>query len=102
MRIATRRPDGAWEFSNRGSPFNPSGVMEIEPTSPSCFSVPPTPSSLEPPKSPAEIMKESESKAARLIRQGYDDREFSEDSPPPPAYGQSSSYLDHTSQEIAQ
>ena len=47
-------------------------------------------------------MKERESKAARLIRQGYDDREFSEESLPPPAYGQESGYLDHTSQQTIQ
>jgi len=100
MRIATRRPDGAWEFSNPGTPFNPLGVTEIEPPTPCCSSFPPSPSTLEPPKSPVAIMKERESKAARLIRQGYDDRESSDDSPPPPAYGQSS-YLDHTHEQIS-
>ncbi|KAF8622945.1 hypothetical protein AX15_006621 [Amanita polypyramis BW_CC] len=95
MRIATRRPDGAWEFSFPGSSFTPSGVREIEPAS-STSSVPSTPSSLEPPKSPAQLMKERESKAARLIRKGYDDREFDEESPPPPAYAHESAYLDHT------
>jgi len=68
MRIATRRPDGAWEFSNPGTPFKPLGVTEIEPPTPSCSYFPPSPSTLEPPKSPVEIMKERESKAARLIR----------------------------------
>lgn len=97
MRIATRRPDGAWEFSNPDAPFNPLGITEIEPPTPSCSYFPPSPSTLDPPKSPAEIMKERESKAARLIRQGYDDRESSVDLPPP-AYGQSS-YLDHTREQ---
>ncbi|KIL62519.1 hypothetical protein M378DRAFT_761688 [Amanita muscaria Koide BX008] len=175
MRIATRRPDGAWEFSTPGAAFNPTGVDEIEPpasastsmysptptrstfkvpmtpTTPTKLSAsfqspfPPTPEtpsfppglppsippslppstpttprnvttfaaaasssssparpasqlttmSMEPPKSPAQIMKEHESRAARLIRQGYDDREFSDEAPPP-AYGHDPCYLDHT------
>ncbi|KAK2463023.1 hypothetical protein APHAL10511_004678 [Amanita phalloides] len=126
MRIATRRADGAWEFSHPNSPFNPLGVTEIEPVCSKILSIPPTPSSpepptpsspeprtpsspeprtpsspeprtpssLEPPKSPAAIMKERESQAARLIREGYDAREFSDVLPPPPAYGHDSSYRD--------
>ncbi|KAG6834677.1 hypothetical protein H0H93_008086 [Arthromyces matolae] len=30
MRIATRRPDGAWQFSDPSSPFTPSGVSELD------------------------------------------------------------------------
>lgn len=97
MRVATRRPDGAWEFSHPGTSFNPLGVTELEPV-PGTPSVPSTPSSIEPPKSPAQIMKERESRAARLIRKGYDDREFDEDAPPPPAYGHEPVYLDHAKQ----
>ncbi|PFH47403.1 hypothetical protein AMATHDRAFT_50336 [Amanita thiersii Skay4041] len=98
MRIAIRRPDGAWDFAHPGSPFNPAGVREIEltPHTPGpSSSIPPTPTT---PKSPVELMKERESKAARLIRKGYDDREFDADPdcPPPPAYGQEPGYLDHT------
>ncbi|KAF8627747.1 hypothetical protein AX17_006114 [Amanita inopinata Kibby_2008] len=98
MRIAIRRPDGAWEFAHPGSPFNPAGVREIEVPPPSAgtmSSFPPTPVTPEMPKSPAEMMKERESNAARLIRKGYDYREFDVDTPPP-AYGQAPGYLDHT------
>lgn len=87
MRIAMRRPDGAWHFADPRSPFTPSGVSEID--------VLPSPSSSTGMLPPRVRMKEHEAKASRDLRYGYDyDIDLN---PPPPAYGyDSGGYLPHT------
>lgn len=88
MRIAIRRPDGAWSFEEPRAPFTPSGISDIDlsPSSSSPGLKPRTP-------------KEQESKAAREQRKGYD-RDFDVESAidvAPPAYGiESPGYLNHT------
>jgi len=105
MRIAIRRPDGAWSFSDPRAPFTPSIISDIDALSPSRSYSPspeiynsPSPSASvaflpqEPPKSAAALAKEQESKAAREIRLGYDRFDLQYEDPgdgfiPPPAYG---------------
>jgi len=85
MRIAVRRPDGAWHFTDPRDPFSPSGVSDID--------VLPSPSSsttmLPPPRRPHR--KELEAKAWRdnvnQSRLEYNRDYDVELSPPPPAYG---------------
>lgn len=87
MRIATRRPDGAWQFSDPQAPFTPTGVSEID--------VLPSPSSstasMLPPRS-----HRKEREAAREARKEYD-RDYDLDlNPPPPAYGYDyGGYINH-------
>jgi hypothetical protein len=92
MRLAIRRPDGAWDFTDPSEPFTPSGISDIHisPVSPST-----TPSSNHrSSKSAVRQYKEQESTVSRMIRLGYDAREadlaFTEGPlpHPPPAYGQ--------------
>ncbi|KAF8058600.1 hypothetical protein FPV67DRAFT_509767 [Lyophyllum atratum] len=87
MRIAMRRPDGAWQFGDTRRPFTPSGVSEID--------VLPSPSSstgLLPPR----VRKEHEAKASRDLRYGHDHDYDIDINPPPPAYGYDySGYLPH-------
>ncbi|RDB20783.1 hypothetical protein Hypma_012214 [Hypsizygus marmoreus] len=76
MRIAIRRPDGAWHFADPRTPFTPSGVSEID--------VLPSPSSSSSIKFPRRVhAKEYETKLSRELHMGYDDIEAN---PPPPAY----------------
>ncbi|KAF8805200.1 hypothetical protein BYT27DRAFT_7192928 [Phlegmacium glaucopus] len=84
MRIAFRRPDGAWHFADSRTPFTPSGVKDIDvhpPASPSTsfFSF----------NSKIPSNKEREVKAARDLYKGYGsefDFETNPFAPPPPAY----------------
>jgi len=85
MRIAFRRPDGAWHFADSRTPFTPLGVNDIE--------VLPSPTS-----SSASLFyfnakipsnKEREAKTARDLYKGHNpefDFEISSIVPPPPAY----------------
>ncbi|KAG6829021.1 hypothetical protein H0H92_005929 [Tricholoma furcatifolium] len=82
MRIAIRRPDGAWLFSNPHDPFSPYGVSEID--------ILPSPlSSTASLSSPVKSKGGGDSKSLRNLRSDYDHRYDSVlDLPlPPPAYG---------------
>ncbi|KAF8161535.1 hypothetical protein B0H34DRAFT_383755 [Crassisporium funariophilum] len=85
MRIAIRRPDGAWHFADSRTPFTPVGVKDIDvlpspmSSSTSMFSF----------NSRLPSNKELEAKAARDFHKGYDsefDFAVSSHVPPPPAY----------------
>lgn len=80
MRIALRRPDGAWHFADSRTPFMPTGVNDID--------VLPSPTS-----SSASLLslnvkipsnKEREAMAARDLYKGHDPESVA--IPPPPAY----------------
>ncbi|KXN82439.1 hypothetical protein AN958_02558 [Leucoagaricus sp. SymC.cos] len=102
MRIAIRRPDGAWDFTDPNQPFTPNGVTDIVPSpvsSTATFSSISKRQQEAPPavnRGSAAILayKEQESRAAQMIRLGYDARDHDlamGDGPlpyPPPAYGQ--------------
>lgn len=98
MRIAIRRPDGAWDFADSSQPFTPTGVSDICP-SPMSSSATLISSSKRhkgstATRSTVQEYKAQESRASQMIRLGYDARDDSldmGDSPlahPPPAYGQ--------------
>jgi len=86
MRIAIRRPDGAWHFTDSRTPFTPSGIHDlvpspISPSSPSTLSLSSANSRL-PSRKAQEAKKET-------LRQRYDpdlDFEVHLTIPPPPAY----------------
>ncbi|TFK45119.1 hypothetical protein BDQ12DRAFT_674159 [Crucibulum laeve] len=88
MRIAIRRPDGAWQFGDHRAPFTPSGVSDID-------VMPSTPSSLTfslqlKNNSRTRLTKADEVKAARDFNKAYDrdlDVEIGPNVMPPPAYG---------------
>ncbi|KAF9461852.1 hypothetical protein BDZ94DRAFT_790607 [Collybia nuda] len=84
MRIAVRRPDGAWQFSDPRTPFAPIGVSELDvlpSPSPSSFSSTAT-ATIPPVRGPHK--KELEAKPARKACE----RDYDPDlNPPPPAYG---------------
>lgn len=84
MRIAIRRPDGAWHFTDSRTPFTPAGVSEID--------VAPSPISS---RSSVSLLSHSSSrylsnkaKEARAARDLSDDFGFEVNPtvPPPPAY----------------
>jgi hypothetical protein len=98
MRIAVRRPDGAWQFSSPRSPFTPTGISEPSPLpSPAISSTylplgSPRPSLSV--KSNKELEVEAQRQKAKEERDkigygfGYDDPAFEGNlNPPPPAYG---------------
>jgi hypothetical protein len=104
MRLAIRRPDGAWDFTDPSEPFTPSGISDIHLSSVS----PPTTPTSNKGSSKSAIMeyKEQESRVSRMIRLGYDARDSDlalTEGPlphPPPAYGQEpaiSPYATHRS-----
>ncbi|KIK05834.1 hypothetical protein K443DRAFT_674880 [Laccaria amethystina LaAM-08-1] len=101
MRIAIRRPDGAWHFADSRTPFTPSGVSDIDviPSPSSSTSFLPWSSRADVPSSPSSTSflpwssrtnvskKEMEVKA--MATKGYGGREFDVNVglvPPPPAY----------------
>lgn len=98
MRIAIRRPDGAWDFTDPNEPFTPSGVSDLQPSPASSrttfFST--IKSQKETSRTSLAILeyKAQESRAAQMIRLGYDARDndlVMGEGPlphPPPAYGQ--------------
>jgi len=78
MRIAVRRPDGAWHFSDPRAPFTPSGVSDLD--------VLPSPASYTS-TLPPSIRSKDQLKSSRDLRDIYD-RDYDVDlQPPPPAYG---------------
>lgn len=106
MRIAIRRPDGAWDFADPSEPFTPYGVSDVCPSPTSATSLITSGSTRRNwipsnswgigSRSAISEYKEQESRASKLIRLGYDsrDRVTSDvemgDLPithPPPAYG---------------
>ncbi|KAJ3574809.1 hypothetical protein NP233_g1513 [Leucocoprinus birnbaumii] len=103
MRIAIRRPDGAWDFTDPNEPFTPSGVSDLQPSpSPASsrttfFSSINSSSKRDTSRNSSMAVleyKAQESRAAQMIRLGYDARDNDleiGDGPlphPPPAYGQ--------------
>lgn len=85
MRIAFRRPDGAWHFADSRTPFTPAGVKDIE-VVPSAMSSSASLFSLNV-RTPSN--KEREARAARDLSEGYDSELGFAISPtvsPPPAY----------------
>ncbi|KAF7783237.1 hypothetical protein Agabi119p4_2613 [Agaricus bisporus var. burnettii] len=94
LRLAIRRPDGAWDFTDPSEPFTPSGVSDIY-SSPTC-STTNFESNTGTRKSAVMEYKEQESAASRMIRLGYDARDSDLASAegllphPPPAYRQES------------
>jgi len=78
MRIAMRRPDGAWHFADPRMPFTPTGVSEID--------IMPSPSSSTITLPSRVRTKEQEAKTSRDLRSGYD-RDYDVNLSPPPAYG---------------
>ncbi|KAF6746801.1 hypothetical protein DFP72DRAFT_1017071 [Ephemerocybe angulata] len=83
MRIAYRRPDGAWLFADSGAPFTPSGVSDLvnSPVSASSSQVFP----FSPAYNPTS-KKEQEAKldSLKADKDGYFD--YDSITPPPPAY----------------
>ncbi len=98
MRIAIRRPDGAWDFTDSSQPFTPTGVSDICPSPMSSTATLISSSQRHKgstnTKTTVREYKEQESRASQMIRLGYDARDNElemEDLPlahPPPAYGQ--------------
>lgn len=92
MRLAIRRPDGAWDFTDPSEPFTPTGVSDVQP-SPMSSTTNLVSGSRRKNGSRSAILeyKEQESRAAQLIRLGYDarddDLEVNGLRHPPPAYG---------------
>jgi hypothetical protein len=98
MRIAIRRPDGAWDFSDPSEPFTPSGISDVQP-SPASSTTSFMPITKRPrgmsrsSRSAVLEYKEQESRAAQMIRLGYDARDNDLEMGdgvlphPPPAYG---------------
>jgi len=81
MRVAIRRPDGAWEFEDPRRAYTPSSRSDLE--------FLPSPSSSLGTLPPKVRSKEHEFKSSRDLRYDYD-RDYDIDidiSPPPPAYG---------------
>jgi len=99
MRIAVRRPDGAWDFADPSEPFTPGGVSDVCPSPMSSTTHlvsskrKKSSNSLGGQRSAIMEYKEQESRASQLIRLGYDARDNDlemSDMPlphPPPAYG---------------
>lgn len=86
MRIAIRQPDGAWHFADSRTPFEPSGVNDLEnvpsPISPSYTSMPSVSSLKLSSRKVDEVKIES-------FRARFDpdlDLEVNPTLPPPPAY----------------
>ncbi|KAG6915845.1 hypothetical protein DXG01_009604 [Tephrocybe rancida] len=80
MRIAMRRPDGAWQFSDPRVPFAPAGVSDID--------VLPSPSSYSGVLPPPHVQaRDSDSKMLRDLHYAYDRHYDFDIDPPPPAYG---------------
>jgi hypothetical protein len=75
MRIAFRRPDGAWHFADSLTPFTPAGINEID--------VLPSPSA-----SGSEYSSNAPPKEKKLKAEDRqeDDFSFNPATPPPPAY----------------
>ena len=98
-RIAIRRLDGGWDFARPNEPYLPSGISDPHP-SPASIRTTFFPShkfrrdTSETSNSAIMEYKAQESRAAQMIRLGYDARDHDlemSDSilpPPPPAYGQ--------------
>jgi len=85
MRIAIRRPDGAWHFADSRTPFTPAGVADID-ILPSPMS---SATSLISFNSRFPSTKAQEAQASRDRYKGYDphlDFEPNPTVPPPPAY----------------
>lgn len=94
MRIAFRRPDGAWHFADSRTPFTPEGVNDIDVLP----SLPSASTSVDSFNFKIPSNKEREVKAARNLSKRYDsDYGFSTKTTtvPPPAY-QCESYSDHS------
>lgn len=72
MRIAYRRPDGAWHFADSSTPFTPTGVSDLENIPTSAVS-----SKL----FPFSSQKEQDAKLDDPFASSYDPI-----TPPPPAY----------------
>lgn len=72
MRIAYRRPDGAWLFADSRTPFTPLGVSDLENT--------PVPA-VSTKSSPFSSQKELDAKLEDPFASSYDPI-----TPPPPAY----------------
>jgi hypothetical protein len=86
MRIAIRQPDGAWHFADSRTPFQPSGVNDLEnvpsPITPSYASIFSFPSSKPSSRKTDEVKLDS-------FRRRFDpDMDFEPNPtlPPPPAY----------------
>jgi len=85
MRIAFRRPDGAWHFADSRTPFTPTGVNDID-VLPSPLS---SSASLFSFNTKMSSNKEQDVKATQDLYKGYDpesDFEITPIAPPPPAY----------------
>lgn len=85
MRIAIRRPDGAWHFTDSRTPFTPAGVSEIDVT-PSPISSRSSVSLLS--FHSSSRFPSNKAKEARAVRDLSNDFGFEVDptAPPPPAY----------------
>ncbi|KAF9012733.1 hypothetical protein BDQ17DRAFT_1344528 [Cyathus striatus] len=95
MRLALRRPDGAWHFSSPRSPFTPTGISEPSPLPSPSISSPylplgsPRPSLSVKSNKELEVEREREKKKKEEregYAYGYEDIEGFPN-PPPPAYG---------------
>jgi len=80
MRIATRRPDGAWDFIEPGGPLTPSGFRDTDSI------MPPSPSS-----SVFTSRKDSNMKPWQFTNREFE--ELGSAGAPPPAYDQEEGYL---------
>lgn len=98
MRLAIRRPDGAWDFTDPSQPFTPTGVSDICPSPMSSTATLISSSKRRrgstTTRSTVQEYKEQESRASQMIRLGYDARDNELEmgdmalAHPPPAYGQ--------------
>lgn len=98
-RIAIRRPDGGWDFAHPNEPYLPSGISDPYPSPASVrttfFSSHKFQRDASETSNPAILeYKAQESRAAQMIRLGYDARDHDLEMGdrhlphPPPAYGQ--------------
>ncbi|KAJ2922804.1 hypothetical protein H1R20_g14306, partial [Candolleomyces eurysporus] len=84
MRIAVRRPDGAWHFSDPSTPFTPVGVSDLEAAPVSAASsqfFPFSPRYVPPSKKEKEVEE-----ARRAYKEDDPFNDYDSIAPPPPAY----------------
>ena len=90
MRIAVRRPDGAWHFTDSRTPFTPSGIKDLD-NVPSLKSSASIISSSSNGRIPSKKADEVKLESFRRRRDPYLEFDLSPTVPPPPAYHPDSS-----------
>lgn len=86
MRIAIRRPDGAWHFTDSRTPFEPSGVKDLVNVPSLKSSSASIISSSSNGRIPSKKADELKMEKSRRRHDPYLDFDLSPTVPPPPAY----------------